>query len=122
MTYWFSPLLACWISYPSRGAAASLAKNAAESLSSSGSESAAFCVLPKAARSEREVPALQEELTHLSSESTQRVVQGATDDSLVLNRSYAQQTSEEIVRVVESVRTHQSLTGGVYASWSIVAH
>ena len=68
------------------------------------------------------MPALQEELTHLPSESTQRVVQGTTDDSLVLNRSYAQQTSEEIVRVVESVRTHQSLTRGVYASWSIVAH
>ena len=110
MTCWFSPLLACWISYPLRGAAASLAKNAAESLSSNVSEAAAFCVLPKAARSEREVPALQEELTHLSSESTQRVVQGATDDSLVLNRSYAQQTSEKIVRVVEAVRTHQSLT------------
>jgi hypothetical protein len=44
---------------------------------------------------------MQEELTHLSWGSTQRVVQGATDDSLVLNRSYAQQTSEEIVRVVE---------------------
>ena len=39
-----------------------------------------------------------------------------------LNRSYAQQTSEEIVRVVEVVRTHQSLTRGVYASWSIVSH
>ena len=79
-------------------------------MSSSVSESAAFSVSPKAARIEREVQAMQEELTHLSSESTQRVVQGTTDDSLVLNRSYAQQTSEKIVRVVEAVRTHQSLT------------
>ena len=64
----------------------------------------------KAARIEREVPVIQEELNHLSSDSTKRVVQGATDDSLVLNRSHAQQTSEEIVRVVEAVRNHQSLT------------
>jgi pimeloyl-ACP methyl ester carboxylesterase len=64
----------------------------------------------KAARIEREVPAMQEDLTHLSSDSTQRVVQGAADDSLVLNRSYGQQTSEEIVRVVEAVRTDQPLS------------
>jgi pimeloyl-ACP methyl ester carboxylesterase len=64
----------------------------------------------KAARIEREVTAMQEELTHLSSDSTQRVVQGAADDSLVLNRSYAKQTSDEIVRVVEAVRTDRSLS------------
>jgi hypothetical protein len=34
-----------------------------------------------------------------------RVVEGATDDSLVLSRNDAHQTSEEIVRVVETVRT-----------------
>lgn len=62
------------------------------------------------AADERESRALQQELAHLSSDSTQRVVEGSTDDSLVLNRSYAQRTSEEIVRVVEAVRTDQPLT------------
>jgi pimeloyl-ACP methyl ester carboxylesterase len=58
-----------------------------------------------AARYDRESRALQEDLTHLSSDSTMRVVEGATDDSLVLSRNDAHQTSEEIVRVVKTVRT-----------------
>ena len=48
--------------------------------------------------------ALQEELTALSSNSTQRVVEGSTHLSLVVDRGHAGQTSEEIVEVVEAVR------------------
>jgi hypothetical protein len=64
----------------------------------------------KAAQFEREAQILQEELTHLSSDSTQRVVEGSTDNSIVLDRRYAWQTDEEIMRVVEAVRTGQPLT------------
>jgi pimeloyl-ACP methyl ester carboxylesterase len=49
--------------------------------------------------------ALQEELTALSSNSTQRVVEGSTHLSLVVDRGHAGQTSEEIVEVVEAVRS-----------------
>jgi hypothetical protein len=53
--------------------------------------------------------ALQEELTALSSNSTQRVVEGSTHASLVVDRDHARQTSEEIVEVVEAVRTGRPL-------------
>jgi pimeloyl-ACP methyl ester carboxylesterase len=49
--------------------------------------------------------ALQEELTSLSSNSTQRIVEGSTHLSLVVDRDHARQTSEEIVEVVEAVRS-----------------
>jgi hypothetical protein len=38
-----------------------------------------------------------------------RVVEGSTHLSLVVDRDHARQTSEEIVAVVESVRTGQPL-------------
>ena len=53
--------------------------------------------------------ALQEDLTALSANSTQRVVEGSTHLSLVVDRDHARQTSEEIVEVVEAVRSGQSL-------------
>jgi pimeloyl-ACP methyl ester carboxylesterase len=53
--------------------------------------------------------ALQEELTALSSNSTQRVVEGSTHLSVVVDRDHAGQTSEEIVEVVEAMRTGQPL-------------
>jgi hypothetical protein len=53
--------------------------------------------------------ALQELFTALSSNSTQRVVDGSTHLSLVVDRGHAGQTSREIVRVVEAVRTGQPL-------------
>jgi pimeloyl-ACP methyl ester carboxylesterase len=54
--------------------------------------------------------ALQEELTALSSSSTQRVVEGSTHLSLVVDRDHARQTSKEIVEVVEAVGSGQPLT------------
>jgi pimeloyl-ACP methyl ester carboxylesterase len=54
--------------------------------------------------------ALQEELTALSSGSTQRVVEGSTHLSLVVDRDHARQTSKEIVEVVEAVGSGQPLT------------
>jgi hypothetical protein len=54
--------------------------------------------------------ALQEELTALSSSSTQRVVEGSTHLSLVVDRDHARQTSKEIVEVVEAVGSSQPLT------------
>ena len=49
--------------------------------------------------------ALQEKLTALSSKSAQRVIKGSTHLSLVVDRGHAGQTSEEIVEVVEAVRS-----------------
>jgi pimeloyl-ACP methyl ester carboxylesterase len=49
--------------------------------------------------------ALQEELTALSSNSTQRVVEDSTHLSLVVDRGHAGQTSEEIEEVVKAVRS-----------------
>ena len=54
--------------------------------------------------------ALQEELTSLSSNSTQRVVEGSTHLSLVVDRDHASQTSAAILEVVEAVRSDQPLT------------
>jgi pimeloyl-ACP methyl ester carboxylesterase len=54
--------------------------------------------------------ALQEELTSLSSNSTQRVVEGSTHLSLVVDRDHASQTSASILEVVEAVRSDQPLT------------
>jgi pimeloyl-ACP methyl ester carboxylesterase len=51
----------------------------------------------------------QEEFTALSSNSTQRVVEGSTHTSLVVDRGHAGQTSEEILDVVEAVRSGQPL-------------
>jgi pimeloyl-ACP methyl ester carboxylesterase len=62
-----------------------------------------------ARRSERAWQALQEELADLSSNSTHRVIEGSDHLSVLTNRSDAQQTSEEILRVVEAVRSAQTL-------------
>jgi pimeloyl-ACP methyl ester carboxylesterase len=53
--------------------------------------------------------ALQEEFTALSSESSMRIVEGSTHTSLVVDWDHAGQTSEEIVEVVEAVRSGQPL-------------
>jgi pimeloyl-ACP methyl ester carboxylesterase len=55
-------------------------------------------------------PELQEELAALSSDSTHRVVEGATHESLLYERGDAQVTSAAIVEVVEAVRNDQPLT------------
>jgi pimeloyl-ACP methyl ester carboxylesterase len=66
-------------------------------------------VVSAAADHGAEARALQEDLTALSSNSAQRVVEGSTHVSLVVDRGDAGQTSEEILEVVEAVRTGQSL-------------
>ena len=66
-------------------------------------------VVSAAADHGAEARALQEDLTALSSNSTQRVVEGSTHVSLVVDRGHARQTSEEILEVVEAVRTGQPL-------------
>jgi pimeloyl-ACP methyl ester carboxylesterase len=55
-------------------------------------------------------PEMQEELAALSSDSTHRVVEGATHASLLYERHDAQETIGAILRVVEAVRTDQPLT------------
>ncbi len=67
-------------------------------------------VVSAAADHGAETRAFQEDLTTLSSNSSQRVVEGSTHVSLVVDRDHAKQTSEEIVEVVEAVRTDQPLT------------
>jgi pimeloyl-ACP methyl ester carboxylesterase len=66
-------------------------------------------VVSAAADHDAKTGALQEDLTALSSNSTQRVVEGSTHTSLVVDRGDAGQTSEEILEVVEAVRTGQPL-------------
>jgi pimeloyl-ACP methyl ester carboxylesterase len=66
-------------------------------------------VVVSAADHDAQTEAFQEELTSLSSNSTQRVVEGSTHLSVVVDRDHARQTSEEIVEVVEAVRTGQPL-------------
>jgi pimeloyl-ACP methyl ester carboxylesterase len=66
-------------------------------------------VVVSAADHKGETGALQEDLTSLSSNSTQRIVEGSTHLSLVVDRGHARQTSEEIVEVVEAVRSSQPL-------------
>jgi len=61
-------------------------------------------------RTEQAAQALQKELTGLSSNSTFRVIEGSDHVSVVVKQSHAQQTSEEILKVVEAVRTGQPLT------------
>jgi pimeloyl-ACP methyl ester carboxylesterase len=63
----------------------------------------------EAARSERAWQALQEELADLSSNSTRRVIERSDHISVITNQRHAQQTSEEILKVVEVVRTGQPL-------------
>jgi pimeloyl-ACP methyl ester carboxylesterase len=63
----------------------------------------------EARRSERAWQVLQEELADLSSNSTRQVVEGSDHVSVVTRQRHAQQTSEEIVKVVEAVRTGQPL-------------
>lgn len=63
----------------------------------------------KAVRVEQVAQALQEELTSLSSNSTFRAVAGSDHASVVLVREHARQTSEEILEVVDAVRTGQPL-------------
>jgi uncharacterized protein YdbL (DUF1318 family) len=66
-------------------------------------------VVVSAAEHDAQTGALQEELTSLSANSTQRVVEGSTHLSLVVDREHARQTSEEIVEVVKAVRIGQPL-------------
>jgi pimeloyl-ACP methyl ester carboxylesterase len=67
-------------------------------------------VVVSAADHDAQTGALQEELTSLSSNSTQRVVGGSTHASLVVDRDHATQTSAAILEVVEAVRGDQPLT------------
>jgi pimeloyl-ACP methyl ester carboxylesterase len=67
-------------------------------------------VVSAAADHGAEARAFQEDLTALSSNSSQRVVEGSTHVSLVVDRGHARQTGEEIMEVVEAVRTDQPLT------------
>jgi pimeloyl-ACP methyl ester carboxylesterase len=62
-----------------------------------------------AADHDAETGVLQEEFTALSSDSSMRVVEGSTHESLVVDRDYARQTSEQIVEVVEAVRSGKPL-------------
>jgi pimeloyl-ACP methyl ester carboxylesterase len=64
----------------------------------------------EAARIERETRELQEDFEALSSDSTLRVVEGSTHESLVVDRDHAGKTSEEVMRVVEAVRTGRPLS------------
>jgi pimeloyl-ACP methyl ester carboxylesterase len=66
-------------------------------------------VVVSSADHDAQTGALQEEFTALSSNSTQRVVEGSTHLSVVVDRYHARQTSKEIVEVVEAVRTDQPL-------------
>jgi pimeloyl-ACP methyl ester carboxylesterase len=66
-------------------------------------------VVSAAADHGAEARAFQEDLTALSSNSSQRVVEGSTHVSLVVVRGHAMQTSEEILEVVEAVRSGQPL-------------
>jgi hypothetical protein len=52
---------------------------------------------------------LQDDLVPLSSDSTHRVVEGATHTSLLYERSDAQASSAAIVEVVATVRNDRSL-------------
>jgi pimeloyl-ACP methyl ester carboxylesterase len=63
----------------------------------------------EAARVEREVQTLQEQLTVLSSNSTRRVVEWSMHESLVTDKRHARQAGKEILRVVEAVRTGKRL-------------
>jgi pimeloyl-ACP methyl ester carboxylesterase len=66
-------------------------------------------VVVSAADHDGQTGVLQKQLTSLSSNSTQRVVEGSTHTSVVVDRDHAGQTSEEIVEVVEAVRSGQPL-------------
>lgn len=63
----------------------------------------------EARQSERAWQELQEELADLSPNSTHRVIEGSDHLSVVTNQRDAQQTSEEILKVVEAVRSGQPL-------------
>jgi pimeloyl-ACP methyl ester carboxylesterase len=63
----------------------------------------------EAEQSERAAQALQSELANVSPNSTRRVIEGSDHGSIITNRRHAQQTSEEILKVVKSVRTGQPL-------------
>ena len=58
---------------------------------------------------EQAAQTLQSELANLSSNSTRRVIEGSDHGSVITNQHHAQQTSEEMLTVVEAVRTGQSL-------------
>lgn len=66
-------------------------------------------VVSAAADHGAEARAFQEDLTALSSNSTLRVVEGSTHASLVVDGGHARQTSEEIMEVVEAVRSGQPI-------------
>jgi pimeloyl-ACP methyl ester carboxylesterase len=67
-------------------------------------------VVVSAADHDAQTGALQEELTSLSSNSSQRVVEGSTHSSVVVDRDHAGQSSASILEVVEAVRSDQPLT------------
>jgi pimeloyl-ACP methyl ester carboxylesterase len=66
-------------------------------------------MIVSAADHDAQTGALQEELTSLSSNSSQRVVEGSTHLSLVVDRNHARQSSEQIVGVVKAVRSGRPL-------------
>jgi len=63
----------------------------------------------RAEQSEQAAQDLQSELTNLSSNSSHRVIEGSDHGLVITNQHHAQQTSEEILKVVEAVRTGQLL-------------
>lgn len=67
-------------------------------------------VVVSAADHDAQTGALQGELTSLSSNSSQRIVEGSTHSSVVVDRDHARQTSASILEVVEAVRSDQPLT------------
>jgi pimeloyl-ACP methyl ester carboxylesterase len=66
-------------------------------------------VVVSAADHDAQTGALQEELTGLSSNSTQRIVEGSTHLSVVVDRDHAKQTSASILEVVEAVPSDHPL-------------
>jgi hypothetical protein len=63
----------------------------------------------EAEQTEQAAQTLQSELANLSSNSTRNVIEGSDHGSVITNQHHAKQTSEEILKVVEAVRTGQSL-------------
>jgi pimeloyl-ACP methyl ester carboxylesterase len=67
-------------------------------------------VVVSAADHDAQTGALQGKLTSLSSNSAQRIVEGSTHSSVMVDRDHDRQTSASILEVVEAVRSDQPLT------------
>ena len=67
-------------------------------------------VVVSAADHDAQTEALQGELTSLSSNSSQRIVEGSAHSTVVVDRDHARQTSVSILEMVEAVRSDQPLT------------